>query len=287
MDRRRFVPKPEGLEGRTLLSNIFGSSGTSNTQRTIQNMPDTWTEKTDRVAHLPYYLQQIDPQSPLPAAAMESVQNALTPIIGQLHSADSQAIDNFNLTIRKAFPHNSLSVSNAAQLNNTFGNVLRSAGATEAQTAALKSSMNELAKGASNSTQPVVVASNEYSIVVQIGLGIGRPIQTPLRPKLQKHNGTELSNGTAGSTPLPDPVFVGTYLAGNKSAVGTTIQIVDSNGVVHSSGETNNLGNYATTPVQPFSVGTYTLYARAVDSQGHMSLLSTPYTLKVFQKRVR
>ena len=82
-------------------------------------------------------------------------------------------------------------------------------------------------------------------------------------------------------------MFVGTYLAGNKSAVGTTIQIVDSNGVVHSSGETNNLGNYATTPVQPFSVGTYTLYARAVDSQGHMSLLSTPYTLKVFQKRVR
>ena len=72
MDRRRFVPKPEGLEGRTLLSNIFGSSGTSNTQRTIQNMPDTWTEKTDRVAHLPYYLQQIDPQTPLPAAAISS-----------------------------------------------------------------------------------------------------------------------------------------------------------------------------------------------------------------------
>ena len=287
MDRRRFIPKPEGLEGRALLSNLFGSSGTSNTQRTIHNMPDTWTEKTDRVAHLPYYLQQIDSQSPLPSAAMKSVQSALTPIIGQLHSANTQVINNFNLTIRKAFPHNSLSVSNATELNNTFGNVLSSAGATEAQTAALKSSMNELAKGAANSTQPVVVASNEYSIVLQIGLGIGRPIQTPLRPKLAAKNGNELANGTAGSTPLPTPKFMGAYLAGNKTAVGTTIQIVDSNGSVRASGATNKLGNFVTTPNLPFEVGTYTLYARAVDAQGHMSLLSTPFALKVYPKRVR
>ena len=286
MDRRRFIPKPEGLEGRALLSNIFGSSGTSNTQRTIQNMPDTWVEKTNRVEHLPYYLQQIDPNSPIPQAALSSVQNALTPIIGQLHAANTQAIDNFNLTLRKVNPHQSLSASNAAQLNNTFASVISSAGATPDQTAALKSSMNDLAKGAANSTQPVVVASNEYAIVLQIGLGIGRPIQTPLRPKLQKNNGTELVNGTGGSTPLTNPEFVGTYLAGNNSAVGTTIQIVDSNGVVHASGATNKLGNYLAPTEIPFTPGKYTLHARAVDSQGHMSILSTPYQLNVYTRRV-
>ena len=287
MDRRRFIPKPEGLEGRALLSNLFGSSGTSNTQRTIQNIPETWTEKTNRVAHLGFYLQQVDPASPLPSAALASVQSSLTPIIGQLHAANSELLNNFNLTLRKAYPHVSLSQSDAAQLNNTFGNVLTSAGATPDQTKALKASMNLLAQGASNSTQPVVVASNEYAIVLQIGLGIGKPIQTPPRTRLATSNGTELSNGTGGSTPLPEPKFVGTYLAGNKFAVGTTIQIVDSNGVVHSSGVTTKLGNYEAATTKPYEVGTYKLYARAVDAEGHMSLLSTPYLLKVYPKRVR
>ncbi|MCA1684691.1 MAG: hypothetical protein LC745_01645, partial [Planctomycetia bacterium] len=69
MDRRRYTPSAEGLEGRALLS-LFGGTGHTgsqyNTTVSIEDLPKTYKEKELRIAHLPYYLQQEDPRRYLP-----------------------------------------------------------------------------------------------------------------------------------------------------------------------------------------------------------------------------
>ena len=58
MDRRRFIPSHESLEGRTLqainITNIFGAQVTSNL-----NIPITYEQKALRIKRLPYYLDKI------------------------------------------------------------------------------------------------------------------------------------------------------------------------------------------------------------------------------------
>ena len=71
MDRRRFVPSPEGLEGRTLLAGInintlFGLQLYPNL-----NVPITFQQKSLRIQHLPYYLEKIRPGRFLPKALQE------------------------------------------------------------------------------------------------------------------------------------------------------------------------------------------------------------------------
>ena len=60
MDRRRFVPSPEGLEVRTLLAtnlnSLFGLQVNSNL-----NIPITYQQRELRITRLPYYLEQIRP----------------------------------------------------------------------------------------------------------------------------------------------------------------------------------------------------------------------------------
>ena len=73
MDRRRYVPSTEGLEGRELLSGVntlFGVQVTTNL-----NVPITLQQKEKRIEHLPYYMQQINPGRFLPKAEIEEIQS--------------------------------------------------------------------------------------------------------------------------------------------------------------------------------------------------------------------
>ena len=44
--------------------------------------------------------------------------------------------------------------------------------------------MSELIQADTNGPNPVMVATNDYALVLQTALGVGRPIQAPAPPKL-------------------------------------------------------------------------------------------------------
>jgi hypothetical protein len=274
MERRRFVPSGEGLEGRALLS-FFGGSVNKFKQGTDQNVPLTWFQKEARIDHLPFYLNQVQTKRFLPVSTITNLKADLHDLMGHLSSPTSTSVDDFNLTLRDAYKHTSISTAEATALNRTFGAVLIKAGATPEQTIRLQSDMNQLAFVDTKSIDPSLLITNDYALTLQTAMAAGRPIKRPDGPTLHKNDGVSLDNGLLARTRDHTPTFVGTYNVGIKGIGITDIQIVTANGNVLGVGKIEpTLGTYSVKIAKPLSDGTYDLYTRAIDNQGHMSDLS-------------
>src|SRR5262245_57648001 len=123
MDRRRFVPFPEALEGRTLQANINSLFGLQ--VNTNLNVPITFQQKSLRIQRLPFYMNQIAPHGRfLPKAEIQQIQQSLFEIVDAIHRPPPSALDNFNYQLRPIVSHQSLSTADIQRLNYGFGAVL-------------------------------------------------------------------------------------------------------------------------------------------------------------------
>src|SRR4051794_3845061 len=102
MDRRRFVPSADGLEGRALMSLFGGATPKSNQNTSVQELPDNFEKKALRIEHLPYYLEQTQAGRFLPSDAIKQLQADLTEIAGNLHAPSTQVVNTFNTGLRHA-----------------------------------------------------------------------------------------------------------------------------------------------------------------------------------------
>ncbi len=130
INRRRYVPSAEGLEGRALQAStgltLFGAQLTSNL-----NVPITYEQKAKRIEHLPYYLGQIHSGRFLPNAEIQEIQGALFNMMDSIQKPVPQVLDNFNYQIRQVMPKDSLAPADIAVLNHGVAAVLRNAKAPE------------------------------------------------------------------------------------------------------------------------------------------------------------
>ena len=117
MDRRRFAPSPDGLEGRMLLSTARPSSATVTAQAPVANLSSTLREKELRIERLPYFLQTLQPGRVLPEATITRLQADLNTIVARLQPPPSEVLDAFNLGLRDVLPNASLSAEDARTLN--------------------------------------------------------------------------------------------------------------------------------------------------------------------------
>ena len=219
MDRRRFVPSAEGLEGRALLASSIFSFSKPN-QNPTDSVPMTFALKEHRIERLPVYMEQIRSGRFLPPATIKKLQADLLAVATETHAPGApasngyQVLNGFNSGLRQVNSHTSLSVEDAAVLKNSFENVLTDAGATPEAIANLKDDMNALTKNDVNSPQPVFLATNDYTIVLQTILGVGRPIRRPDSAQLAAGNGKRVGRNfgvaprtsprsSATTTPMP------------------------------------------------------------------------------------
>jgi hypothetical protein len=291
MDRRRFVPSAEGLEGRALLAGSIFSFSKPNSNP-ADDVAMTFMLKAHRVQKLPIHMEQIRSGRFLPSDTIKSLQANLLAIATELHAPGATSknghavLDGFNARLREINPRASLSITDAHALNHSFDNVLEAAGATPEQISNLNNDMNALARNDVNSPQTVFLATNDYTIVLQTILGIGRPIRRPEAAELAARNGTRVGRDF-GVTPKNQPTLVGTYDAFaeiqvvNKEGVVFGTGFVKKNGPVQSDGVAQANGKYAVTIDQPLPNGLYTFYIRAIDPYGNMSHLSPPFKIKV------
>ena len=142
--------------------------------------------------------------------------------------------------------------------------------------------MSKLAQVDANSPNPVFLATNDYSVILQTSLAVGHPIAQPDVPILAHKDGLQLTGG--GVTANHEPTLVGIYKAGATIDAGTQMQIVDGAGNVMATGFVLNNGKWSATFETPLSDGKYVVHARAADSFGHISLPSTRFVLKVVTK---
>jgi hypothetical protein len=280
--RRRFIPSSEGLEGRQLLStatapatpaavatpNPNGPFNTPSTAPTIE-------AKLRRIQNLPFFIGQVNRDGVVPQPTVENIQNDLNSLVANLLPGNSSAASSFNLDIRKAQPYLKIRPQDAAALNRDFGTVLLAAGAKPEVVADLQTQMNDLTNFATTQPDSRIVATDDYAIVGEIALEIGRPLAAPLAPNLlgSDHQGNK---GKVQITHNSQPSLTGSHIA------GTNVQIVDVNNQIV-------LGTAEVNPTtQVYSVkfngrlpdGIYTVRVRAEDS-GHVSPPSPTLTFEV------
>jgi hypothetical protein len=285
MDRRRFVPRPESMEGRMMLSTASAGSAAAQTAAastvtataTDTNLPITIQDKMTRIERLPINMRATDRNRSLPRELIGPIQQAMTDSISSMGRADPQAIEMFNGVLRDVVSRPSLRAQDAQALNNALTKVLVSAGASTEDVETITTNLKALATTVNTAqAQPVFLTTNDYATVLQMTLIVGQPMPAPSLPNLAQGAGTQPSTGHFVSrTTLPK--FVGTYQA------QAILQIYDdATGQVYGQGQAAKNGQYTIQFDQALDVGaTYKMRIRAVDELGHVGLSSRPFTLKV------
>ncbi len=281
MDRRRYVPRAEGMEGRMMLSTASAAAPAANTAAvtstsTTTNLTITIQDKMTRIERLPINLRATDRNRALPKELIEPIQQAMTDSISSLGRADPQAIEMFNGVLRDVVSRPSLRAQDAQSLNNALTKVLVSAGATTQEVDAITTNLKTLATTVNTAqAQPVFLSTNDYATVLQMTLIVGQPMPAPSVPQIAGASGTAASAGNFVSrTTLPK--FVGTYEA------AATMQIYnDATGEVYGQATAASNGKYTIQFTKELQIGTtYKMRIRAIDDLGHVGLSSRPFTVK-------
>jgi hypothetical protein len=275
MNRKRFVPVGENLEGRQLLSTFVRTSvGLVNTEVPLA----TLQQRTQRIDRLPNFMRTIDPKATVPAAPYVAIlQDNLRLLLGTMHASSRDGIVAMNLTLRGLVKQQTTSPAQAAQLNDTFGKILLSGGANGSIVTSMQQAMNDLtrvttASAANNSS----LVANEYALVLQLALAVGKPLPAPGVPRLAPGDDSPPKNDHR--TTNPQPALVGRYEA------NTWMQIVDANTLqILGGAPVANNGQYSARFAGPLAPGTYNIRLRAISPQGAQSLLSRPFKLTIVQ----
>jgi hypothetical protein len=279
MDRRRFVPRYEGLEGRALqttigVNNIFGFQASANL-----NVPITYQQKSLRIQHLPHYLEKIHPGRFLPQAEIQEIQTALFNMMDSIQKPYPKALNNFNYALRPIVAKQSLTGQDIHVLTHGVSAVLHAAHTPPSSITGITNALQTLISQVDTaSVTPVFLGTNDATLVLQTALAIGRPMPPPSLPRIKKNNGIQ-AGPQHMKTPLERPTLVGTY------HYHTLIQIVTPGGVVVGQDNAHKNNNYRVQITTPQPVGVHEFFVRALDSVGHVSRSSKPFLIKVVPKK--
>lgn len=279
MERRRFIPGSEKMEGRMMLSTATAvppAAAVVSTAETPGATPYTIQQKQDRIDRVPRLLRSFSPNRSLPRDMVEGIQEGLEGVISGLDRTAPVTAKMFNAALRDIVSRPSLQAQDARLLERRFTDVLVSAGADAHSVDLMASNLNLLATTVNTSNvQPVFLTTNDYASILQLALIVGQPMPAPSVPGIARTSGTRV-DANHNVTPESQPTFVGTYQA------NAVVQILnDETGQILGSDKASRNGQYSITFDVPLEVGTYTLKARAVDELGHQGQLSRPFMLKV------
>lgn len=269
MDRRRFTPKAEGLDSRVLLSGTQGAASVA---------VATVHQNTIRIERLAFALNSLQPGRVVPGDLIGALQGNLRALVGKLAPASPAALTQAQLQFRSTISHASVSQEDAAALRATFRQALDSAGAPQGVLDDLSANMDRLVQVDSNGRDPAILAANDYALVLQTALGVGRPIRRPAIPSLSPTDDSGLKGDRATTVVLPH--LVGRY------DINSTVQLLDENEAVLGTSEVTAAGQYSVAPTTPLSLGLHTLRVRAVDANGNFSPPSRKITIKIVMARV-
>lgn len=275
MDRRRFVPAPEGLEVRTMLSTT-GSGFLGSGSNTTQTLPITFSQKELRIQKMPTNLRALQPDRYLPPMTINQIQLGLNELISQINPAPPRGLTNYNLEMRNIVHNTSLSAGNVQMLNHMFSSVMLSTDAPNPGLTNVVSGVNQLVSRVDTaSISPTFLATNDNAYILQLALVIGPQMPAPRAPTITKGTGHQ-QNRRVAITPLANPTYVGSY------EYGTTIQMVNTaTGTVIGTAIVAKNGQYALHITTPLAVGKYHLVVRAVDEVGHVGHASRVFGLQV------
>jgi len=243
------------------------------------NIPITDQQRELRIARLPYYLEQIRPGRYLPKAEIKQIQASLFAMLDVIHRPPTQGLNDYNYNLRKVVSKQSLTTTDINRLNQTFTGVLNSARTPPGAVSGLNTALYQLTSQIDTaSVLPVYLATNDYTLVLETALAIGRPMPPPTLPKIAKNEGVQ-ANSQHIKTPLLHPAVTGTY------HFHTDMEIITPESQVVGLATVRSNNDYKVRIVTPLSPGVYKFYLRAMDDVGHLSHVSKPFLIKVVPKK--
>ena len=274
-NRRAFTPSGEDLEARKLLSTTKTAANPLNNNNGLSALTggfattpsltySTLVEKTVRIKHVPLFLKSIDPKRYIPPDAVTEIQSVMTEVRGILVGAKPYDLNRFNVLLRNILQEKTLSTSSIAALNKSVAPILADAGLTPTQISTFQTALTTLSKYDAQEANPVYVATNDYAILLQLTLGVGRPIDTPVAPTLLD---ADHLKGRAGAvTANTQPRLTGTY------DPATEIRLFDyQGGGVLGRTVVGQNGTYTVAPDVPLAPGRYKFAVQGTDSSGELS----------------
>lgn len=279
MDRRRFVPSSECLEGRAMLAtsatgnalNIFGGSTSA-----TQSLPITFQQKEMRIEKMPLNLRALEPDRFLPADTIHQIQLGLNQIMSEAAPASPHALTNYNRALRRIVFNTSLSAGASALLEHGFAGSLKSAHTPDPGFTTLTTAVDHLVTQVDTaSINPVFLATNDASYLLQLALVIGQQMPAPRVPSIAKTSGARIDAGLS-VTPLSNPTLVGSYV------YQTTIQLINpATNAIYGQAAVAKNNEYSLRVATPLGLGKHKFVVRAVDEVGHLSHVSRVFTIKV------
>jgi hypothetical protein len=258
------------------LTNIFGFQVNTNL-----NIPITFEQKALRIERLPFYLEKIRPGRFLPQAEMVQIQGGLNGLMDAIQKPPASALNNYNYQLRHVVPKQSLTAEDTRLLNHAFTAVLRSAHAPKASIDEMSTALNQLVtKVDPASPLPVYLATNDYTLVLETALGVGRPMPPPILPRIAKNQGIQAGPQHI-KTPLHHPALVGTY------HYHTTLKVIDDQGNVVGEAPARKNNDYRIVISTRLSLGDHEFHLVAYDTVGHASRPSRPFIIRVVPPRHR
>jgi len=278
MDRRRYIPGPENMEGRMMLSTATAASPVSTAADV--NVPYTIQQKLVRIDRIPTNMRATAPNRVLPQELIDGIQEGMRETISTMHAAAPQAIESFNEVLRDVVSRPSLRAQDARALNNALTQTLVSAGASQDAIDKIATNLSTLATTVNTAQgEPVFLTTNDYALVLQMTLIVGRPMPAPAVPAIARDSGTQ-ANPRTNVSRVAQPTFVGTYESSAQMQI-----FDDATGEVLGEAPSGSNGRYSITFSRPMEPGTYKLRIRALDEMGHVGQSSGIFTLKVVEPR--
>jgi hypothetical protein len=280
MNRRRFVPGTEAVEGRTLMAssginNLFGIQLNTNL-----NVPITYQQKSLRIEHLPYYLEKISPGRFVPKPEIQDIQATLFNIMDGIHKPTQKALNYYNAQLRSVVNKQSIDATMINRLDHAFGVVLTAALTPPNAITNMRVPLFKLTSQVDTaSIMPVVLASNDWTLVLETALAVGRPMPPPTLARIKRNQGLQ-ADAQHIKTPLHHPTLVGTYHFHTtmEAFLSDTGEVVGSDVVRRNNAYHVNISTY-------LPVGVYKMQLQAVDTAGHVSRPSRPFLIKVVPRK--
>ena len=200
-------------------------------------------------------------------------------MIDSIDKPRTDALNNFNYQLRQVVSKQSLTAGDISLLNHGVTAVLNSANAPQASVSGISNGLFSLTSQVDTASAfPVVLGTNDNTIVLQTALAIGRPMPPPQLPKIKKNDGIQ-ANANHIKTPLLRPTLVGTY------HYHTVMQVLNSQGIVVGSANCRKNGNFVVQITTPQTIGIHEFRLQAEDDAGHQSRISKPFLIKIVPKK--
>ena len=279
MDRRRFVPRPEALEGRTLQANINSLFGLQ--VNTNLNVPITFQQKSLRIERLPFYLDKIAPHGRFLPAGRDPADPGLALQHG---GRDPPAASRRPQQLQLPAPEGGQQPVVDRGRHRSAGLLVQGGPALGEDPCRLHHRHEYgfvQAHIASRHGQRPAGHPGHQRLHPRAGdrPGDRSPHAAPnVIPRIKRNQGIQADSQHI-KTPLERPILVGTY------HYHTQIQVVTPGGVVVGASNVHKNNNYKVQITTPQSVGVHEFQLRALDDVGHISRLSKRFLIKVVPRR--